>query len=135
MTDFPGGYPCEDCDRAFGTRRALTQHRRYVHEGANLFGHRLVEPESMKVETSEDGEGKPNSSGRDRSEQEPNLAREPLEADQSTDASLTLALLVAAVGAVLLILFSGSELGAAITQSTGPSLSPAPFSPYGPSGG
>jgi hypothetical protein len=34
---------CPDCDRTFVSGRALTQHARYVHEGAALFGQRLVD--------------------------------------------------------------------------------------------
>jgi hypothetical protein len=35
-------FPCEECARSFASSRARTQHARFVHEGARLFGYRLA---------------------------------------------------------------------------------------------
>jgi hypothetical protein len=57
--------PCVSCPRVFESHRALTQHRRYVHEGASLFGLRLVDGSGGLIEPeTEDWSGlEPNEEG------------------------------------------------------------------------
>jgi hypothetical protein len=44
------GHSCLECNRDFGSRRALTQHTRYVHDGASLFGQQLVDNSEQLID-------------------------------------------------------------------------------------
>lgn len=121
---------CATCARTFASGRALTQHRRFVHEGARLFGYTLAEPESTETGGADES-GEPTDApdvDAPDSEEDPEPGSEP--SGRGVDAILLL-LTIAAVGIVGAYLRS-SSVGPQAPERAGPMAMPSRFTPYGP---
>ena len=115
----PTSIQCELCDQFFSSSRARTQHRRFVHDGAALFGYCL-----------NGNPGRPGSPGEGDTPQ--SAKSEEYAADEDpigdeNESSLGWALFVAglAVGALLFLRLRPTE-----STRNAPSVQPG-FSPYG----
>ncbi len=114
---------CEGCDRTFLSSRARTQHRRFVHDGASLFGYRLTEDEESPKSAEDLGSFDSDIEGKEPEEESDG---------DSSDASSHNLELLCLVGAAFLgaLILWGRPLRAPTTE--GRSL-PREGSTYGPS--
>ena len=111
-------FRCPDCERTFDSGRALTQHARYVHEGATLFGQRLVDGSEELIDPDEE----------DRYWSDPNEDEGDSDAEGPEDvpSDLRLLTLVLGLGAIVLAIWLRTEPPSA----TGSSVEPPANSPF-----
>jgi hypothetical protein len=131
MTNIGGESACPDCDAKFVSGRALTQHRRFVHEGQRLFGYRLVHREAPGPDSEERAADPPSPTNRAESESEgaPELSEDG--PDDSGGVTLLLLLAAAAVGFAAVYHCAFPD-GPAPPSNPVLGGGPSQLSPYGP---
>jgi hypothetical protein len=120
---------CRLCSRPFGSGRALTQHRRFVHEGARLFGYSLIPPEPADTSAQDDGGVESQGLGEVESGSGERRDEESSDSDMPVD-PLVLLLALAALGVAAYLRTRSNS--SPPPRGLGPWAAPLPFSPYGP---
>ena len=110
---------CNLFERAFASSRALTQHRRFVHDGAALFGYRLTEERGKDASSSAES-----SIDSDEPEKRP-IEDEP--SDEMVDSALYWLVLAGTFLAAVIFLSQGKPTP--VPPAEGPGVPPC--SPYG----
>jgi hypothetical protein len=118
---------CDECERSFTSNRALTQHRRFVHDGATLFGYRLTKERGDAAASPAESSTEAGEPEKQRVEDEP--------AEEVEDSTLYWLVLAGATLAAASFLSRGKPAPAPTAER--PSLSPcssygASFVPWAP---